>query len=45
MIRSGFLALHHWLLPPLCLLCGAAGANGRDLCADCTADLPRNHNP
>lgn len=45
MIRSGFLALHHWLLPPLCLLCGTAGANGRDLCADCTADLPRNHNP
>lgn len=30
------------LLPPHCLLCGAAGAEGRDLCADCAGDLPRN---
>ncbi|HCK80240.1 MAG TPA: ComF family protein [Candidatus Competibacter sp.] len=30
------------LLPPLCLLCGAAGADGRDLCAGCARDLPRN---
>lgn len=34
--------LHHFLLPSICLLCGAAGAAGRDLCAGCTADLPRN---
>jgi ComF family protein len=34
--------LHHFLLPPTCLLCGAAGAAGRDLCAGCAADLPRN---
>lgn len=33
---------HHILLPPICLLCGAAGADGRDLCAGCAADLPRN---
>ncbi|MCP5195882.1 MAG: ComF family protein [Gammaproteobacteria bacterium] len=32
----------HLLLPPTCLLCGAAGAADRDLCAGCTADLPRN---
>lgn len=30
------------VLPPHCLLCGAAGAGERDLCAACTADLPRN---
>ena len=38
----------HWvgvcrfLLPLRCLLCGAAGADGMDLCADCAAELPRN---
>jgi ComF family protein len=31
-----------WLLPWRCLLCGDAGANGVDLCADCAAELPRN---
>lgn len=30
------------LLPPTCLLCGAAGVGTRDLCADCAAELPRN---
>ena len=45
MIPGGFAALHHWLFPPLCLLCGAAGTRGRDLCTGCSADLPRNHNP
>lgn len=30
------------LLPPRCLLCGAAGADGRDLCAGCAADLAPN---
>lgn len=28
------------LLPPVCLLCNAPGAAGRDLCAGCAADLP-----
>ena len=30
------------LLPPRCLVCGEPGASGRDLCADCHADLPWN---
>ncbi len=30
------------VLPPRCLLCGAPGADGRDLCAGCTADLALN---
>ena len=34
--------LQHLLLPPTCLLCGAVGAMGRDLCAGCAAALPRN---
>lgn len=29
-------------LPPRCLLCGAPGADGRDLCAGCTGDLAIN---
>ena len=38
--------LYRWqrfLLPLRCLLCGAAGAQDIDLCADCAAELPRNH--
>lgn len=35
-------ALQRWLLPWRCLLCGDAGANGVDLCAECAAELPRN---
>lgn len=34
--------LQHWLLPLRCLLCGAPGCNGVDLCAGCAAELPRN---
>jgi ComF family protein len=30
------------LLPLRCLLCGAPGAQGRDLCDGCASDLPRN---
>jgi ComF family protein len=30
------------LLPPTCILCGAPGAGGRDLCAGCAAELPGN---
>lgn len=37
-----FSILQQWLLPWRCLLCGDAGANGVDLCADCAAELPRN---
>lgn len=42
MIAVGLQRFHHILLPPVCLLCGATGADGRDLCAGCAADLPRN---
>jgi ComF family protein len=35
-------AVHQWLLPWRCLLCGDAGAEGVDLCVDCAAELPRN---
>ena len=34
--------LQHWLLPLRCLLCGAPGAQGIDLCAACIDELPRN---
>lgn len=30
------------LFPATCLLCGAAGEAGRDLCSGCYAELPRN---
>lgn len=42
MITAWLERFHHILLPPTCLLCGAAGTDGRDLCAGCAADLPRN---
>jgi ComF family protein len=35
-------ALERLVLPPTCLLCGAAGVGGQDLCAGCADDLPRN---
>ena len=31
------------LFPPTCVLCGAPGPRGRDLCAGCAAALPYNH--
>ncbi|OOG48584.1 ComF family protein [Rhodanobacter sp. C01] len=34
--------LQRFVLPWRCLLCGAAGDHGIDLCADCAAELPRN---
>jgi len=34
--------LLHRLLPLRCLLCGAVGAGGLDLCVNCKTDLPRN---
>ena len=39
---SLFTALHRWLLPWRCLLCGDTGAEGVDLCDACIAELPRN---
>jgi ComF family protein len=35
-------ALQRFVLPFRCLLCGAAGDDGLDLCRDCAAELPRN---
>jgi len=32
--------IQQWLFPPTCLLCGAPGLAGRDLCAGCAHDLP-----
>ncbi|HEV2213478.1 MAG TPA: ComF family protein, partial [Gammaproteobacteria bacterium] len=33
------------LYPPVCLLCGAAGTRGMDLCSACFAELPWNRHP
>ena len=41
-LRHAWCDLHRFVLPLRCLLCGAAGANDLDLCADCAAELPRN---
>lgn len=39
--RPGALsAVHQWLFPPLCMLCGEAGEDGLDLCGECLATLP-----
>jgi len=35
-------ALQRFVLPYRCLLCGAAGEDGLDLCRDCATELPRN---
>ncbi|AIF46228.1 ComF family protein [Dyella japonica] len=35
-------ALQRFVLPHRCLLCGAAGDDGLDLCRDCARELPRN---
>jgi ComF family protein len=40
--RSTWQHLRQFVLPWQCLLCGAAGVAGMDLCADCAAELPRN---
>jgi ComF family protein len=39
---DGWARLSRHLLAPTCVLCGAPGADGGDLCAGCAADLPRN---
>jgi len=36
--------IHHIVVPPVCVLCGASGANELDLCVDCRRDLPRLRN-
>lgn len=41
-VGAGLRAIQRGWLPPICLLCGASGTNGRDLCAGCADDLPQN---
>ncbi|WP_193557764.1 ComF family protein [Rhodanobacter glycinis] len=41
-LMTSWRRLRHFVLPWRCLLCGAAGTEGLDLCADCAAELPRN---
>ncbi len=43
LVNSWLKTILNNLYPPVCLLCDAPGANGRDLCAGCLADLPHNH--
>lgn len=40
--RIDFESLVSALFPATCVLCGAPGAGGRDLCAGCKAELPWN---
>jgi ComF family protein len=40
-----FTSLQHLIYPPTCLLCGAAGSDGLDLCTGCRDELPVNSNP
>ena len=42
MISAWLGRLERLILPPTCLLCGAVGVAGLDLCAGCLRDLPRN---
>lgn len=41
-LKTSWQRLQRFVLPLRCLLCGAAGSDGMDLCADCAAELPRN---
>ena len=42
-LTKTWLQLQCFVLPWRCLLCGAAGDHDIDLCADCAAEIPRNH--
>jgi len=35
----------HFLYPAHCVLCGAKGTRGQDLCGDCFSELPWNRHP
>lgn len=41
-LMTPFRYLQRFVLPWRCLLCGAAGSDGIDLCTECAAELPRN---
>lgn len=40
MVNKWLMAAQGWVYPATCLLCGAQGAEGRDLCAACADELP-----
>lgn len=40
---QGLRKLTEYIFPPVCLVCGARGAAGRDLCPDCLELLVENH--
>ncbi|MFN9794155.1 MAG: ComF family protein [Pseudomonadota bacterium] len=42
LLVDGWGPLSRLLLAPTCVLCGARGADGGDLCAGCASDLPHN---
>jgi ComF family protein len=44
-MRAGLHRLTDLVFPPTCLLCGARGEGGRDLCSGCLDDLPRLASP
>ncbi len=41
LVYNWLLRIHDLVAPRTCLLCGAPGADGLDLCSGCAADLPR----
>ena len=43
MVYNRTLSMQSILFPPKCLICGAPGEEGLDLCSDCRDDLPLNH--
>jgi ComF family protein len=45
MTHRWFTYVQQLIYPPTCLLCGAPGSDGLDLCAGCLDDFPRNLNP
>ncbi|MBK1693447.1 phosphoribosyltransferase [Chromatium weissei] len=44
MLLTTISKLQSVLFPATCILCGAAGIGDRDLCIECAAELPQNHN-
>jgi ComF family protein len=41
-LKQAWQRMLHFALPLRCLLCGAVGADGMDLCAECASELPHN---
>lgn len=43
-MRNQWTKFSQALFPPSCVLCGATGHGGQDICPACTQDLPRSRN-